>query len=181
MLRYETVANVIISIDLHNGYTVIAMARWDNKKKKYYATLRLRDNTVEKWDMIEEAANVEMESDIKSIKRDMTQYVTVLLANGFFKKYIDRYEYELDCFDKGLEITEAEENISDIDDFIKNWTTCKFSEVDCDIIPFCRHCDSYDECLSKANDAACGYEMFCDCIVGCGYDSMEDFWECNGI
>lgn len=33
MLRYETEANVTVSIDLQNGYTVIAMARWDNEKK----------------------------------------------------------------------------------------------------------------------------------------------------
>ena len=108
MLRYETEANVTVSIDLQNGYSVIAMARWDNEKKKYYTTLRLHENSVEKWDLIEEAANVEVESDMKAIKRDMAQYVTDLLTDGFFKKYIDRYEYELKCFDRGFEILEKE-------------------------------------------------------------------------
>ena len=46
MLRYETEANVIVSIDLQNGYTVIAMANWNNEKKKYYTTLLLHENTV---------------------------------------------------------------------------------------------------------------------------------------
>ena len=32
MLRYETKANVTVSIDLQNDYSVIAMARWDNAK-----------------------------------------------------------------------------------------------------------------------------------------------------
>lgn len=108
MLRYETEANVIVSIDLQNGYTVIATGRWDNEKKKYYTTLRLRENTVEKWDLIEEAANTEMESDMKTIKRDLAQYVTNLLTDGFFKKYVERYEYELKCFDRGFEIMEKE-------------------------------------------------------------------------
>lgn len=108
MLRYETEVNVIVSIDLQNGYTVIAMARWDNEKKKYYITLRLHENSVEKWDLIEEAANVEVGSGMKSIKRDMAQYVTNLLTDGFFKKYIERYEYELKCFDRGFEIMEKE-------------------------------------------------------------------------
>lgn len=108
MLRYETEANVTVSIDLQNGYSIIAMARWDNEKKKYYTTLLLHENTVSKWDLIEEAANIEMDSDMKAIKRDMAQYVTDLLTNGFFKKYIDRYEYELKCFDKGFEIMEKE-------------------------------------------------------------------------
>ena len=112
MLRYETESNVIVSIDLQNGYTVIAMARWDNEKKKYYTTLRLRENTVEKWDLIEEAANVEVESDLKTIKRYMAQYVTDLLTDGFFKKHIDRYEYELKCFDRGFEIMERERKAS---------------------------------------------------------------------
>lgn len=108
MLRYETEANVTVSIDLQNGYSVIAMARWDNEKKKYFTTLLLHENTVSKWDLIEEAASVEIESDMKTIKRDMTLYVTDLLTDGFFKKYIDRYEYELKCFDKGFEIMEKE-------------------------------------------------------------------------
>ena len=110
MLRYETEANVIVSIDLQNGYSVIAMARWNNEKKKYYTTLRLRENSVEKWDLIEEATNVEVESDMKTVKRDMAQYVTDLLTDGFFKKYIDRYEYELKCFDRGFEIMEKKGN-----------------------------------------------------------------------
>lgn len=108
MLRYETEANVTVSIDLQNGYSVIAMARWDNEKKKYYTTLLLHENTVSKLDLIEEAVNVEIESDMKTIKRDMAQYVTDLLTDGFFKKYIDRYEYELKCFDRGFEIMEKE-------------------------------------------------------------------------
>jgi hypothetical protein len=108
MLRYETEANVSVSIDLQNGYSVIAMAKWDNEQKKYYTTLLLHENTVSKWDLIETAENVEIESDMKTIKRDMAQYVTDLLTDGFFKKYIDRYEYELKCFDKGFEILEKE-------------------------------------------------------------------------
>lgn len=108
MLRYETEANVIVSIDLQNGYSIIAMARWDNEKKKYYTTLLLHENTVSKWDLIEEAANIEMDSDMKAIKRDMAQYVTDFLTDGFFKKYIDRYEHELKCFDRGFEVLENE-------------------------------------------------------------------------
>lgn len=108
MLRYETEASVTVSIDLQNGYSVIAMARWDNEKKRYYTTLRFHENTVEKWDLIEEAVNIDMESDMKTIRKDMAQYVTDLLADGFLKKYIDRYEYELKCFDKGFEVLERE-------------------------------------------------------------------------
>lgn len=108
MLRYKILSNNVVEVDLENGYKVIAMANWNNEKKKYYTTLLLHENTVSKWDMLDEAIEVEMGSDIKSIKRDMAQYVTNLFTDGFFKKYIDRYEYELKCFDRGFEIMEKE-------------------------------------------------------------------------
>ncbi len=114
MLRYETKANITVSIDLQNSYTVIAMTKWDNEKKKYFTTLLLHENSVEKWDLIEEAANVEMESDMKSIKRDVAQYITDLHNDKFFKKYIERYEYELKCFDRGFEILESERSCTNV-------------------------------------------------------------------
>lgn len=110
MLRYKILSSNVVEVDLENGYKVVAMANWYNEQKKYYTTLLLHENTVAKWDMLEDAANIEMESDMKSIKRDMAQHVTDLLTDGFFTKYIDRYEYELKCFDKGFEILEKEGN-----------------------------------------------------------------------
>ena len=108
MLRYKILSNNVVEVDLENGYKVVAMSNWNNEKMKYYTTLLIHENTVSKWDMLDEAIDVEMESDMKSIKRDMAQYVKDLLTDGFFKKYIDRYEYELKCFDSGFEILEKE-------------------------------------------------------------------------
>jgi len=90
-----------------------------------------------------------------------------------------------ECLDKYDTRTEAEKNY-DEDNFIKYWTQCRYEnneDDECfeDEVPMCCDCDYYDECLEDANDSACGYEMFCDSIVGHGYDSMDDFWECNGI
>lgn len=90
-----------------------------------------------------------------------------------------------ECLDKYDTRTE-EEKRCDEDDFIKRWAMCKYEDSEDEEfideeIPMCIDCDYYDECLDEANGSACGYEMFCDSIVGHGYDSMEDFWECNGI
>lgn len=90
-----------------------------------------------------------------------------------------------ECLDKYDTRTE-EEKISDEDDFIKHWAQCKYENCEdgeyfSEQIPMCADCDNYDSCRSYADDSFCGYEMFCDSIVGHGYDSMEDFWECNGI
>ena len=35
MLRYEIIANVGISVDLHNNYTVVALAKWNKEKESY--------------------------------------------------------------------------------------------------------------------------------------------------
>jgi hypothetical protein len=61
-----------------------------------------------------------------------------------------------------------------------NWKSCRFDEDD-DRYEECDDCEYRDECLSDAEDNRSGYAAFCDCIVGHGYDSMDEFWECNGI
>lgn len=41
MLRYEIIANVGISVNLHNNYTVVALAKWNKEKESYLATFIL--------------------------------------------------------------------------------------------------------------------------------------------
>lgn len=108
MLRYEIINRDTIEVDLQNDYKVIALARWSHKEKKYYATLMIHEQSVDNWSLIEKAERIPLESDIKSIKKDMTALVTNLLTEGFFKEYIERYEYELKCFDLGNEFFELE-------------------------------------------------------------------------
>ena len=109
MLRYEYIGNCIITIDLHNGYTIIAISKWNREKNNYTVTLMLKENTVDDWQLIDKAVNVEFNnSDMKSISYDITKYVNELLNNGFFNYYIDRYDYMLKCFDRGDDLFEAE-------------------------------------------------------------------------
>ena len=42
MLRYEIIANVGISVDLHNNYTVVALAKWNKEKESYLATFYIK-------------------------------------------------------------------------------------------------------------------------------------------
>ena len=65
-------------------------------------------------------------------------------------------------------------------EFITRWTTCKLNSDD-DNYENCKHCKSYFECLEDAEDSRDGYAAFEDLILSGGYDSMDDFWECNGI
>ena len=98
----------ILTIDLHNDYTVIAIKSWEPDEHKYYVQLMLKEKTVDKWDLIEKAESLEFNVDYKIINKAILKYVATLLSDGFFDYYIQRYEYELKCFDIGNEIAEKE-------------------------------------------------------------------------
>ena len=98
----------ILTIDLHNGYTVIAIKSWNPDEKKYYVQLMLKENTVNKWDLIEKAESLEFNVDYKIINKAILKHVATLLSDGFFDYCIQRYEYELKCFGIGNEIFENE-------------------------------------------------------------------------
>ena len=98
----------ILTIDLHNDYTVIAIKSWNPDEHKYTAQLMLKENTVDKWDLIEKAESLEFNVDYKIINKAILKHVATLLSDGFFDYYIDRYKYELKCFDIGNEIAEEE-------------------------------------------------------------------------
>ena len=98
----------ILTINLHNSYTVIAIKSWNPDEHKYTVQLMLKENTVDKWDLIEKAESLEFNVDYKIINKVILKHVAVLLSEGFFDYYIQRYEYELKCFDIGNEIAEKE-------------------------------------------------------------------------
>ena len=98
----------IITIDLHNNYTVIAIKSWNTDEQKYYVQLMLKENTVNKWDLIENAESLEFNVDYKIINKAILKHISTLLSDGFFDYYIQRYEYEMKCFDKGNNIYEKE-------------------------------------------------------------------------
>ena len=109
MLRYEILGNIVLDIDLHNNYSVLAIAKWNRDTEKYAVTFYLKDNkyNINHFDLIEDYQDVEYISDIKEIKTDIARNVTTLLSNGFFDKYIKRYEYEQECFELGNEVMEG--------------------------------------------------------------------------
>ena len=107
-LKYEKFnnSNDIITIDLHNGYTIIAIKSWNPDEHKYIVQLMLKENTVDKWDLIEKAESLEFDVDYKIINKAILKHIATLLSDGFFDYYIGRYKYELKCFDIGNEIVE---------------------------------------------------------------------------
>lgn len=102
--KYRGMDN-IITIDLHNGYTTIAIIGKD-ENDGYDVQLMLKENTVDKWGLIEKAEHITIHSDKKRIYSAILKTVSTYLQEGFFDYYIDRYEYELKCFDVGNDFEE---------------------------------------------------------------------------
>ena len=109
-LKYEKFnnSNEVITIDLHNGYTVIAVTGFDVENRVYTTTLFLKENTIDTWKLIENAENLEFHANHNAINSAILKQVSTFLQEGFFNYYIQRYEYEMKCFDKGNSIYEKE-------------------------------------------------------------------------
>lgn len=110
-LKYENYHGCedIITIDLHNGYTIIAIKSLDKEKDIYCVELRIKENTVDKWDLIEKVERLEFKTN--KINSVILKYVSTLLDKGFFNYYIERNEYELKCFDIGNEMIETSKKV----------------------------------------------------------------------
>ena len=109
-LKYEKFNNLndVIMIDLHNGYTVIAITGFNTQNRVYATTLFLKDNTIDTWKLVENAENLEFHANHNTINSAILKQVSTFLQEGFFDYYIQRYEYEMKCFDKGNSIYEKE-------------------------------------------------------------------------
>lgn len=108
MFRYEVIANVAISVDLHNNYSVIALAKWEKEKNCYSSQFYIKENDIDHLDLIDNLIGIEFESDIKTIKTDLAKFISGLYENGSLDRYAERYKYELKCIDKGTALFESE-------------------------------------------------------------------------
>lgn len=109
MLKYKNIASVGIAVDLHNNYTVLSFANWNKEENNYKTTFYIKRNDVDLLELIEELEVVVFtKSDSKTIRTDIANYITTLLYNNFFDRYITRYEYEQECFDRGNDFFEEE-------------------------------------------------------------------------
>lgn len=108
-LKYERYmgADNIITIDLHNDYTTIAIIGKD-ETGTYDVQLMLKENTIDKWDLTEKAEHLKFNATKNTIYSAILKTVSTYLEEGFFNYYIDRYEYELKCFEVGNELAEKE-------------------------------------------------------------------------
>lgn len=109
-LKYNKYMNMdnVITIDLCNGYTVVAIIRNDSIDN-YTVRLMLKNNSIDTWVLIENAENISFNATRNSIYSAILKTVSTYLNEGFFEYYIDRYNYEIKCFEIGNDLVEKNE------------------------------------------------------------------------
>lgn len=107
-LTYTKLSDSVLAINLHNGYTVIAMKLFDFKRKVYRVTFYLKNNDVDTLELMEKQENIEFAGDKKSINSIILKHIANLLREDFYEYYINRYDYMIKCFEKGNELFEKE-------------------------------------------------------------------------
>ena len=110
-LEYENYKGCkdILTIDLHNDYTVIAIKSWNPDEHKYTVEFHLKENSVNMWELMENVTEI-FDVDYKIINKAILKHTSTLLNDGFFDYYINRYEHDLKCFDVGYEKLEGDTN-----------------------------------------------------------------------
>ena len=106
MIRYRNVP--AIEFDLEYDYKIKAEYVFDKELGKYIVTFYLRQSQVGMWDQIDKATDITFDSPCETIKTDIAKYFTKFLIKGFVQYYIDRYVYQMKCFDKGNDLYEKE-------------------------------------------------------------------------
>lgn len=105
--RYKCSDN-IITIDLHNGYTLRADKMWNRQQKHYEVEFMIRENTIYNWEVLETDSPITYRVDYRLINSAILCDVAARLKNGFFQKYIDSYEYDILCLNRGNNLIESE-------------------------------------------------------------------------
>ena len=103
----------IIAIDLHNDYTIIAIKSYNTDNHVYTVEFHLKEKTTDMWQLIQDATTT-FDTDYKSINREILKHVATLFTNGFYNHFIERYEYELKCFDVGNDVLSEQEELKTI-------------------------------------------------------------------
>ena len=110
MIRYKNVPSIEFNLkyDYSLDYSVKADFIYSKTTNKYYVSLHIRHNQIHQWNLMGRFENTPFDSDIKTIKSDIADYVTALVEKKELNYYIMRCEYEQKCFDRGNALFEEE-------------------------------------------------------------------------
>ena len=114
MLRYKNLGYTMeVTLPLNNekykGYSALCTYRYDKSKDEYLLHMWLK--YIENSDMLpidsQEIDTQYIGGDKDTIRDNILKIVEQASEPGFFAEYIDKFEYYMDCFDKGNALCEA--------------------------------------------------------------------------
>ena len=94
----------------HEGYFVECTYKYNKRKEKYLLSMWLKRSDIDSKFKIDsqEVDTQYITSNKYTITRDICTLVEHASLIGFFEEYIQRYEYEQKCFERGNELFERE-------------------------------------------------------------------------
>lgn len=96
--------------DKFKNYSIKCLYKYCKPKDKYSLSMWIMRNDIEE-DYKIESQHIDTQyvpGTRETIEENICLIVEQALSTGYFDKYIDRYEYELSCFERGNELFETE-------------------------------------------------------------------------
>lgn len=96
--------------DKYKGYAASCQYKYDKKKEKYSLCMWLKHSTMDqKYHVEYDGIDTQYISGTReTIRENICRIVKVMMEQSFFDYFIDRYEYDMKCCEKGAEILDAE-------------------------------------------------------------------------
>ena len=91
-LTYKKIVNSAIEIDLHNGYSAIAVIlQKDNEKDKHLVSYYLKWHKTNVVIPIDDLEEITFGIEFSRLYPEILKYTATLLRDGNFGRYIDKY------------------------------------------------------------------------------------------
>lgn len=107
-LVYKKIADSVISINLHNNYSIIAMIKKNYETNCFDVTYYIKENSIDMLQLVDEVEDVSFNATYKTIFSKILKHVAWLLSHNSLQKSIDYYDYITTCFDRGNSLFERE-------------------------------------------------------------------------
>ena len=78
----------ILTIDLHNGYVVMAISGYNREDKLYTTSLFISEKSTDEWHLINNPEYITFEETYKTINTAILKYISKCLNDGFFNSHI---------------------------------------------------------------------------------------------
>ena len=101
--NYKTLG-ISISVRINEKFEAIMISNYIREQDIYKARLYISKDEIEMLDIIDDS--IEFKANPKKVKDTMYFYIKDKNKSNFFNKYIERYDYQIDCMEKGIELSE---------------------------------------------------------------------------